>query len=243
MEGILKRIGVMLLSFTLFTQPWGVHVYAAEDIENTGLEVEITDSKNFSEDNVETELEDTGESDDIQEEQSIADWIEENIPEDYSELLNRSQEWWDRLTPNQKLVAEIFAKPIVEDDSFYNDQTLEEVIEIVENQEIESSIFFNRTLFENITLEQLYELKNMNLELDDLAEAILGLYDYDGYLMTDDEALFELAVMVSGFSTIMTFAYIAQEGEDVSYMTLKNTGYEDGHGHTFWRITNGGENV
>lgn len=216
MKGILKRIGVMLLVFTVVMQSLGVQVYAAEDTE-----------KNRS----------------VQEEQSIVEWIEANIPEDYSELLNRPQEWWDNLTSNQKMAAEIFAEPIVEDNRFYNDQTLEEIIAIIENQEVKSSDFFNRTLFENITLEQLYELKNRSLELDDLADAILGLYDYDGYLMTDDKALLELAVTVSGYSPIMTFAYIAQEGEDVSYMTLKDTGYEDGHGHTFWRITNGGENV
>ena len=174
---------------------------------------------------------------------SINAWIEEALDGNIENIFDKSEEWWNNLLPNQRKVAEILALPIEEDNSFYNTQTLDEVIEIIESGEVDSEKFFADTLFEKITLEQLYKLKEMGLELDDLADAILGLKEYDGHEFPEDEAILELAAYVSGYSPISTFAFEPVTGDKVAYMSLTSTGYTDGCGNTFWIIRNNGKYV
>ncbi len=282
MKGILKRIGVLLLILTVFTKSWGAHVYAAEDTENTVLEVEVTDTEVISEDNTETstndESGDTEETEDntdeeipdteeepegstesledieqsveetekydnnTEEEQSIGEWIKENIPEDYSELLSRPQEWWGSLSSNQKMVAEIFAEPVVVDNNHYKEQPLDEVISIIESGEVNISDFFEQTIFQKITMKQLKELKNNGWNLEQLTDTVMAICGYEGYELPEEDRLLEIAIMASGFSPFMLL-YEATVGEEVAHMNLTATGYTDGKGNPFWWIKNGGENA
>lgn len=174
--------------------------------------------------------------------ESINKWINEALGGNIDNIFNMDQSWWDSLLPNQRKVAEILATPIIEDNSFYNVQTLDKVISIIESGEADIKTFFADTLFEEITLEELNKLKDLGCELDDLADAILGLYRYDGHDLSDNDKLLNLAMEVSDYSPI-SIHYVPVDGDKVAYMSLTNTGYTDGYGHSFYVIKNNGHYV
>ena len=246
MKRISKRIGAMLLIFTMFFQTFGMHVSAAPDTLSGNS---ITDSVSRDENTEDTYIEPiTGiEIPNMEDEVSsyidedILTWVEENIPEDKTELESKPKEWFDGLTPSQKRIVDILIASAKEERMRYGSQTLEEVLEILDTEEVSIEKFFEHTALENITLENLYELKELGAELSDLEEAIYGLKGYEGYDMPETDEMLILAMTVSGFSPFAMFALgdggTSEATTGVTRVNTRNTGYTDGKGNQFWQIT------
>lgn len=85
----LKRAGALVLAVLLLIQSFVGDAYAAENTEETSLKIE------------------TAESD-----EEITRWIIETIIGHVEELENKPEEWWESLSDNQRLAAEIFMEPV-----------------------------------------------------------------------------------------------------------------------------------
>ena len=238
MKRILKRLGALLLILTLFTQCFGSYVYAAPDGTTTLSGNAITDA--------ETVLNDTEVS---SEDEEMVRWIEDNILSDLEGLSSKPQEWWDSLTEDQRLAAEIFlmSNEAKEDTTHYHEQPLEDVIQIIESGEVKIEEFFADTIFTNITLDNLYELRDYQMTLDDLADAIFGIQGVEGYLMPETDEMLIMAMTVSGYSPFSTFAAVGGvDGEQtggVTHISTSPTGYTDGLGNSFWILKENGSYV
>ncbi len=255
MRKMSKRIGALLLAVLMLFQTCAGNVYAAP--LNQGSEITVESEGNFEGTSNETYIEPvTGiEIPDIREEVAqyidtdILDWVEENIPKDKTKLSKMPQEWWDSLTPSQRKIAEIQLEALdaQSNETHYCNQTLQEAITILEKGEISAKDFFAGTIIKNITLDDLYRLRDLNISLNELVDAIYGIMEYEGYEMPESEELFEIAVMASGYSPFTTYASQNPGGEattGVTRVNTKNTGYTDGRGNSFWHITTTtGQNV
>ena len=205
MKKISKRLGAMLLIFSMLFQTFGAHVNAAPGTLSGNSVDEMIVGSETSESTYIDEV--TGiEIPDIRDEveqyidSDLLGWIEENIPEDKSELEAKPQEWWDGLTPSQKKIAEIILSAVEAEKKHYCNQPLDEVLEILDGGSVKISDFFAGTILEDITMDNLYELKELGYEIADLEEAIYGIMGYEGYLMPDTDEMLILAMTVSGFS-------------------------------------------
>ena len=239
MKGLFKRLGAMLLVLTLFTQCFGSHVYAApnDSVNTTVSGNAITEA--------EAVLNDTEVS---KEDEEITRWIEENILSDIEGLSSKPQEWWDGLTENQRLAAEIFLSPAAEECMLhYHEQPLDDVIAVIEKGDVKMEDFFADTIFTNITIENLYELKELDLTLDDLAEAIFGIKEVEGYEFPETDEMLIMAITVSGYSPFNTFDTVGGvEGNPeggITHVSTSPTGYTDGLGNNFWKLTENGHYV
>ena len=239
MKGLFKRLGAMLLVLTLFTQCFGSHVYAApnDSVNTTVSGNAITEA--------EAVLNDTEVS---EEDEEITRWIEENILSDIEGLSSKPQEWWDGLTENQRLAAEIFLTPAAEECMLhYHEQPLDDVIAVIEKGDLKIEDFFADTIFTNITIENLYELKELDLTLDDLAEAIFGIKEVEGYEFPETDEMLIMAITVSGYSPFNTFDTVGGvEGNPeggITHISTSPTGYTDGLGNNFWKLTENGHYV
>ena len=255
MKRILKRIGSMILVLTLFFQVFGTHVYAAPNtvsgnsVKETETSGETITDSTYIEPVTGIEIPDIRDEVEQYIDDSLISWIEENIPDERSDLENKSQEWWDSLSNSQRRIAEILLSAARAEKKHYNDQPLDEVIKIIESGQVSIEKFFEGTILENITIENLYELRELKQELADLEEAIYGILGYEGYLMPETDEMLILAITVSGYSPFTTFASdFSGEGSGIAtgimHPNTKDTGYTDGKGNTFWQITDSdGKNV
>ena len=255
MRKMSKRISALFLAVLMLFQTCAGNVYAAP--LNQGSEITVESEGNFEGTSNETYIEPvTGiEIPDIREEVAqyidtdILDWVEENIPKDKTKLSKMPQEWWDSLTPSQRKIAEIQLEALdaESNETHYCNQTLQETITILEKGKISAKDFFAGTIIKNITLDDLYRLRDLNISLNELVDTIYGIMEYEGYEMTESEDLFEIAVMASGYSPFTTYASQNPGGEattGVTRVNTKNTGYTDGRGNSFWHITTTtGQNV
>ena len=246
MKRISKRIGAMLLIFTMFFQTFGMHVSAAPDtLSGNSITESVLREENTEDTYIEpiTGIEIPNMEDEVSSyiDEDILTWVEENIPEDKTELESKPKEWFDGLTPSQKRIVDILIASAKEERMRYGSQTLEEVLEILDTEEVSIEKFFEHTALENITLENLYELKELGAELSDLEEAIYGLKGYEGYYMPETDEMLILAMTVSGFSPFAMFALgdggTSEATTGVTRVNTRNTGYTDGKGNQFWQIT------
>ena len=202
----------MILVLTLFFQVFGTHVYAAPNtvsgnsVKETETSGETITDSTYIEPVTGIEIPDIRDEVEQYIDDSLISWIEENIPDERSDLENKSQEWWDSLSNSQRRIAEILLSAARAEKKHYNDQPLDEVIKIIESGQVSIEKFFEGTILENITIENLYELRELKQELADLEEAIYGILGYEGYLMPETDEMLILAITVSGYSPFTTFA-------------------------------------
>ena len=242
MRKISKRLGAMLLIFTMLFQTFGAHVYAAPGtLSGNSIEASEESKDTYIDEVTGIELPDM--RDEIQEyiDSDILSWIEENIPEDRAELKEKPQEWWDSLTPGKKRIVEIILSAVEAERTHYCSQPLSEILDILESGDAKVEDFFKDTVLEDITLENLYELKELGYEVTELEEAIYGIKGYEGYLMPDTDEMLMLAMSVSGFSPFMMLDLgdggTGEATTSVTRVNTRNTGYTDGKGNQFWQIT------
>ena len=242
MRKISKRLGAMLLVFAMLFQTFGGHVYAAPGtLSGNSIETSDTQKDTYIDEVTGIELPDM--RDEIAEyiDSDILSWIEENIPEDKAELKEKPQEWWDSLTPGKKRIAEIILSAVEAERTHYCSQPLSEILDILESGDAKVEDFFKDTVLEDITLENLYELKELGYEVTELEEAIYGIKGYEGYLMPDTDEMLMLAMSVSGFSPFMMLDLgdggTGEATTSVTRVNTRNTGYTDGKGNQFWQIT------
>ncbi len=146
---------------------------------------------------------------------SIITWKELYLPSSYEDLLGYDEDWWDGLYDYERDLAEFLVGKIVElDDNVYQGQSVEECIEILESG-VEATDFFQGTIFVDLTLDDLYALRDAGSSLDDLYE--------------------EIAAQASRPKLR------ASAGTAMAVLNVANSGYSGtGHG-TIWKMTLGGE--
>ena len=241
MRRISRRLGAMLLILSMLLQPFAGQVYAApttlsgNTISGSGSS-ESTSNDTYIEPVTGIEIPDQREEIETYIDSSLLAWVEENIPTEKEELANKPQEWWDGLNDSQRKIAEIILSAVEAEKTHYCDQTLEEVIALLEGGEVTVEEFFSQTVLEDITMDHLYELRELGSELSDLTDTIYGIMGYEGYLMPETDEMLIMAMTVSGFSPFMMIAEV--EGtKQVTRVNTSSTGYTDGKGNTFWKIT------
>ena len=164
MRKISKRLGAMLLIFTMLFQTFGAHVYAAPGtLSGNSIDASEESKDTYIDEVTGIELPDMRDEKQEYIDSDILSWIEENIPEDRAELKEKPQEWWDSLTPGKKRIAEIILSAVEAERTHYCSQPLSEILDILESGDAKVEDFFKDTVLEDITLENLYELKELGL--------------------------------------------------------------------------------
>ena len=105
-----------------------------------------------------------------EEPESVAKWLSLYCPGGFEDLLGRDEAWWNALYDYERDYADFLVGLIVEPvEGVYDEQDLAECIRVLESG-VAAEVSFRGTMFEDMTLEDLRELRERGETLDDLAE-------------------------------------------------------------------------
>lgn len=227
---------------------------AAEPEEELTIEAEPEEPEPepVEEDSVEPEEPDDGQYHFLEgDAASVAVWRDQYLPNAYEDLYALDDTWWENLYDYERDLAEFLKGCIVElSDEIYIDESLEESIAELEKG-VNPESYFAGTIYEGLTLEDLYRLREQGMEFDDLYEFWMGACGgeestlYQQYAESDGadipETLQTLAEVTEKIAPAREVVYALANGDTVSKMSVSSTGYSGtGHG-TIYKLTLGGQ--
>ena len=188
---------------------------------------------------------------DPESEESVQKWMDLYTPNRTGDdFLNLSEDWWNNLTPDELDFAKFATYTVELDPNEYYDQTLDESIEILSNG-VDADYYFNGTIFEGITLDDLLLLKENGYSLEDLDEAISSMAFTDGVLdinkissesvQSSDDILINIAkeASITKSNNVPKMRKVQARAGNLDSIKVKpyvrSTGYfGDKHGEIWW---------
>lgn len=191
--------------------------------------------------------------------ESIQEWMKTYLPGGYGDIISLEEAWWEELYDYERDLAEFIRGSLVElDPHLYGGQELEEILAILE-QGISPAAFFAGTIFEDLELSDLRQLKEDGWSLDQVYEFLMAYCQEDAenqlYIswQAAEEALeeerFESLLMavekiIAGMGLFEAYSAASgalEAGDTVANLSVSATGYSGtGHG-TIYKLTLGGE--
>ena len=176
-------------------------------------------------------------------------WFQEECDGNFLVLAEKDDEWWDSLLPNERKLAEDLSQFILyEEDSApdnYTFETLDEAIAKLESG-IAPQDFFAGTKFEDLSLDDLYRLRDTGYDLDDLFYFMEAQYNPDQYesdlydqyeawkageaeLTEEESGRLEVLQELSGYMAdtppaITPFAFTPSDGDEYATMSVSRSG-------------------
>lgn len=203
---------------------------------------------------------------DPNDEESIDKWFELYMPNSAFDVYDQNDEWFNNLTNYERFFVELLTSDVYIDPNIYEDQTLDECINIIQSG-TDADYFFYGSILEGITLEDLITIKEAGYSIEDLVDVICGsLWNLDSDLLKkygiESRESYDSSKIPNVLLSIAKGTYIYQEAIAKSqsasskksmlraaprktmkvHPQLADTGYRAGNGHgTIWRITLGGK--
>lgn len=120
--------------------------------------------------------------------EKLSAWFEDECEGSLQVLAEKKNDWWERLLPNERTFAKHLESFLVCEDFSKNNYARENITGAISKIQrgIPEEIFFLETCFENLRLQDLYNLRNAGFSLDDLfsfmgAKYLSDLYSCDLY--------------------------------------------------------------
>lgn len=179
---------------------------------------------------------------------SVAVWRDQYLPNGYEDLYALDEAWWENLYDYERDLAE-FLKGCIVDSSkaIYIDESLEESMQVLESG-VSPEDYFAGTIYEGLSLDDLYRLENCGMSYDDLYEFWMGACageESDLYLqyLEEEEAPSEklqvLAELTEKIAPVNEMLYTPANGDQVSKMSVSATGYSGTSHGTIYKLTLG----
>ena len=183
---------------------------------------------------------------------TILTWKEKYIPNGFEDLLGYSDSWWDSLYDYERSLAE-FMEGLIENlsDTVYDGQDLFSCIRILEGG-VPAEAFFDGTVYQGLTVEDLYTLSEYGYDLEDVYAFLAGACGWEDtelfreYLQSleseagPDAGPEALAGMAERIMPANPMLYALSDGDLVASMSVSSTGFSGtGHG-TIWKLSIGG---
>ncbi len=183
---------------------------------------------------------------------TILTWKEKYIPNGFEDLLGYSDSWWNSLYDYERSLAE-FMVGLIENlsDTVYDGQDLSSCIRILEGG-VPAETFFDGTVYQGLTVEDLYTLSEYGYGLEDVYAFLAGACGWEDtklfreYLQSlksetgPDAGLEALAGMEERIMPVNPMLYALSDGDLVASMSVSSTGFSGtGHG-TIWKLSIGG---
>ncbi len=105
---------------------------------------------------------------------SVAVWRNQYLPNGYEDLYALDEAWWENLYDYERDLAEFLKGCIVDlSKEIYVDGSLEESMKVLESG-VSPEDYFAGTIYEGLSLDDLYRLENCGMSYDDLYEFWMG---------------------------------------------------------------------
>jgi hypothetical protein len=178
----------------------------------------------------------------------VAVWRDQYLPNGYEDLYALDETWWENLYDYERDLAEFLKGCIVDlSKEIYIDGSLEESTQVLESG-VSPEDYFAGTIYEGLSLDDLYRLENCGMSYDDLYEFWMGACageESDLYLqyLEEEEAPSEklqvLAELTEKIAPVNEMLYTPANGDQVSKMSVSATGYSGTSHGTIYKLTLG----
>lgn len=187
---------------------------------------------------------------------SIVEWKEQYMPNGIEDLLAYDDNWYHSLYDYEKVVVDFLRDSMVElSEEIYDGQDVSECMSILESG-VSAEDFFSGTIYEGITLEDLYTLQEMNWDFEDIYSFLCAAtgeemesrpfeqFCEEDYADESEQARIEaLAAIIEKIMPCNPMLYALQDGDKVARMSVSNTGYSGtGHGNVY-KLAVGGQSA
>lgn len=197
---LLQRVTALLLSLCIYSGSVPATVHGAELPSETAFPEDV-EMYHYSQEDPST----------------ILTWKETYFPNGFEDILSYGEEWWNGLYDYEKELAEFIKEQMVDlSDQIYDGQDLESCIAVLENG-VAAEDFFCGTIFQGMTLEQLYEFRDQGMKMEDI-------YEQQQILLEPVNPMLRVS-----------------NGDQVANMTVSNSGYKGTSHGTIWELKIGGE--
>lgn len=199
-----KKIGAWIFCFMILAGYFSTAVYAVENTDKREEELsegmvsgniikseEKAVSENYGE--IFSEKQYHFEEENLE---SVKKWVEMYCPNGFEELQSYDETWWNNLYDYEKDYAE-FLINLSEDlsEDIYSGQSLQESIAVLENG-VDADDFFQGTIFQGLTLEELREFSDFGYAMEDIEEMLFGI---SSYALADGDLAAKVSVSPTGY--------------------------------------------